>query len=201
MAERQITVGKVTYKLPALFMVMATQNSIEHEGTYPLPEAQLDRFLMHIRIDYPNKDAEREILQLARREAHVDFEKNQKQPEQVPSAILFAARDEVLDIFMAETLEEYIVELVLATRNPERFGDELKSIVEYGASPRATIALDRCARAKAWLAGRDFVTPEDVQGLAFDVLRHRVMITYEAEASGWSVERFISELIARIPVP
>ncbi|MBW6511088.1 MAG: MoxR family ATPase [Desulfuromonadaceae bacterium] len=201
MAERQITVGKQTYPLPQLFLVMATQNSIEHEGTYPLPEAQLDRFLMQVRIDYPDISAEREILHLARREAHADFFARHERPKKVPAATLFAARDEVLDIFMAEPLEEYIVQLVMATRNPQLYGDDLATLLQYGASPRATIALDRCSRARAWLAGRDYVSPEDVQEIAHDVLRHRIMVTYAAEADGWDIERLISELLTRVPVP
>ncbi|MDF1580763.1 MAG: MoxR family ATPase [Desulfuromonadales bacterium] len=201
MAERQITVGKQTYPLPQLFLVMATQNSIEHEGTYPLPEAQLDRFLMQVRIDYPDISAEREILQLTRREAHADFFARRELPKKVPATTLFAARDEVLDIFMAEPLEEYIVQLVMATRNPQLYGDDLAALLQYGASPRATIALDRCSRARAWLAGRDYVSPEDVQEIAHDILRHRIMVTYAAEADGWDIERLISELLARVPVP
>ncbi len=200
MAERQITVGSVTYPLPDLFLVMATQNPIEQEGTYPLPEAQLDRFLMHVRIDYPEAAAEMAILQLARREAR-QGEQAVASAKQVTQADLFAARNAVLDIYMGENLEAYLVEITLATRSPERYGSDLASWVEYGASPRATIALDRCARAHAWLAGRDFVTPEDIQTLAFDVLRHRVLLSYEAEAEGVTPDRFIQELLSRIAVP
>jgi len=200
MAERQITVGSVTYPLPDLFLVMATQNPIEQEGTYPLPEAQLDRFLMHVKIDYPEAAAEMAILQLARREAR-QGEQTIAPTKQVTQADLFAARNAVLDIYMGENLEAYLVEITLATRSPERYGADLASWVEYGASPRATIALDRCARAHAWLAGRDFVSPEDIQALAFDVLRHRVLLSYEAEAEGVTPDRFIQELLSRIAVP
>jgi len=200
MAERQITVGSITYSLPKLFLVMATQNPIEQEGTYPLPEAQLDRFLLHVRIDYPDCSAEKAILQLARGEAR----QNSTIPSpsaQLSQEALFEARDEVLDIYLAENLEEYLVQLVLATRNPGVYGDDLARWVEYGASPRASIALDRCARAHAWLAGRDYVSPEDIQSLAHDVLRHRVLLSYEAEAEGVTPDHLIETLITRIAVP
>ncbi|MCB1830487.1 MAG: AAA family ATPase, partial [Gammaproteobacteria bacterium] len=200
MAERQITIGSVTYSLPPLFLVMATQNPIEQEGTYPLPEAQLDRFLMHVRIDYPAVDEERAILQLARGEAR------QNAPSVLPESqmdqqALFAARDQVLAMHMAESLETYLLQIVLATRTPEIYSDTLASWIEYGASPRATIALDRCARAHAWLAGRDFVTPEDIQSLACDVLRHRVLLSYEAEAEGVTPDQFVEEILALVAVP
>jgi len=200
MAERQITVGSVTYPLPALFLVMATQNPIEQEGTYPLPEAQLDRFLMHVRITYPKADEEREILCLARDEArqHTDFAVPEFLMEQ---QALFAARDQILDVHLAQALEEYLLQIVLATRSPERYGDALASWVEYGASPRATIALDRCARAHAWLAGRDYVSPEDIQSLAYDVLRHRILLSYEAEAEGVTTDQFIREILSLVAVP
>jgi len=198
MAERQITIGSTTYPLPKLFLVMATQNPIEQEGTYPLPEAQLDRFLMHVRIDYPNAEAEREILKLARGEAH---QQTTDSVDKISTQTLLAARDEVLDIHMADNVESYLLELVLATREPGKYGDDLQTWLQYGASPRATITLDRCARAHAWLSGRDFVAPEDIQSLAFDVLRHRLILSYEAEADGITTDRFIQELINRIAVP
>ena len=200
MAERQITVGSVTYPLPKLFLVMATQNPIEQEGTYPLPEAQLDRFLLHVRIDYPDYNIEKAILQLARGEARQGAD-TPPPPTRLSQEVLFEARDEVLDIHLAENLEEYLVQLVLATRNPGVYGDDLARWVEYGASPRASIALDRCARAHAWLAGRDFVSPEDIQSLAHDVLRHRVLLSYEAEAEGVTPDHLIETLITRIAVP
>lgn len=200
MAERQITVGSTTYPLPELFLVMATQNPLEQEGTYPLPEAQLDRFLLHVRIDYPQADTERAILRLARGEAKKRA--NTAAPVQrLSQEALFDARDEVLSLHMSDGLERYLIEIVLATREPERYGAELASWLQWGASPRATIALDRCARAHAWLQGRDFVTPEDIQALAFDVLRHRVLLSYEAEAEGVTPDRFIDTLIHQIPVP
>ena len=199
MAERQITVGSVTYPLPELFLVMATQNPIEQEGTYPLPEAQLDRFLMQVNVSYPDAAAEKAILQLARGEAHQT--KDSQPVEQVSQAALFAAREEVLDIHMAENIENYLLEIVLATRQADKYREDLASWIQFGASPRASIALDRCARAHAWLAGRDFVGPEDIQAMAFDVLRHRLIMSYEAEADGISAERFIAELIRCIAVP
>lgn len=201
MAERQITVGGATYPLPELFMVMATQNPIEQEGTYPLPEAQLDRFLLHVKIDYPNAEHEKDILYLARAEAKGELEHQPSALQKISQQTLFNARREVLDIHMADSLEEYLLQLVLATRNPGAYGEDLASWLQYGASPRASIALDRCARAKAWLQQRDFVGPEDIQDMAFDVLRHRLILSYEAEAEGITTDRFIQELISRVAVP
>jgi len=201
MAERQITVGKATYALPPLFMVMATQNPIEQEGTYPLPEAQLDRFLMHVKIDYPNAVHEQSILHLARAEARGTLQSNHNSVGKISQQALFQARNEVLDIYMAETLERYLLEIILATRTPAVYGEDLAKWIEYGASPRASIALDRCARAKAWLDQRDFVDPGDIQSIALDVLRHRLLLSYEAEAEGISSDDVIKQLIARIAVP
>jgi MoxR-like ATPase len=226
MAERQITVGMKTYPLPDLFLVMATQNPIEQEGTYPLPEAQLDRFLMHVRIDYPDPRSEKSILELARAEAsqeashklsHIISRGNEPttnehiseapanvttiQKEIITQAGLFEARKEVLDVYLAKNLEQYLLEIVLSTRQPKVYGDDLATWIQYGASPRATIALDRCARAHAWLAGRDYVDPQDIQNMAYDVLRHRVLLSYEAEADGITPDRFIETLISRIAVP
>jgi len=200
MAERQITVGQATYPLPRLFMVMATQNPIEQEGTYPLPEAQLDRFLLHVKVDYPKAEHEKNILHLARTEARSETTKAGAF-EPLSQNTLFAARNEVLDIYMADSLEDYLLQIVLATRNPAAYGQDLASWLQYGASPRASIALDRCARAKAWLAQRDFVSPEDIQDMTFDVLRHRLILSYEAEAEGITPDYFIKELISRIAVP
>jgi MoxR-like ATPase len=201
MAERQITVGKETYRLPRLFLVMATQNPIEQEGTYPLPEAQLDRFLMHVRITYPDAAEEKKILELTRREAHQKELNAVKNPAPVSQELIFAARDEALDIYMADNLQQYLIQLVLATREPAAYGDDLIQWLQYGASPRATITLDRCARAHAWLEGRDYVAPEDIQSIAHDVLRHRIILNYEAEAEGVTTDTVINELIARIAVP
>ena len=200
MAERQITVGSVTYRLPDLFLVMATQNPIEQEGTYALPEAQLDRFLMHVQIGYPDAEAEQAILSLARDEARQSKQETNPFPPLSQKAI-FEARDEILDLFMAKNIEQYLLQIVLATRNPAVYDASLAKWVQYGASPRATISLDRCARAHAWLEGRDYVAPEDIQSMAFDVLRHRVLLNYEAEAEGVTPDRFVEELIAHIAVP
>ena len=199
MAERQITVGKETYSLPELFLVMATQNPIEQEGTYPLPEAQLDRFLMHVTIDYPGDKEEQEILRLARNEAKKSFAVENHAP--VKQEAIFAARDEVLSIYMAENIEQYLLQIVLATRNAGVYGDDLAQWLQYGASPRASITLDRCARAHAWLEQRDYVGPEDVQAVAHEVLRHRLILNYEAEADGMTTDSVISELLSRIAVP
>ncbi|HAW14529.1 MAG TPA: AAA family ATPase [Cellvibrionales bacterium] len=209
MAERQVSVGKTTYTLPPLFLVMATQNPIEQEGTYPLPEAQLDRFLLHVVVDYPNADAERAILKLVRKEMMAvnaaDREGGDK--NQAPSSktlidneSIFEARQAALGLFMSEAVEEYIVQLVIATRSPEQYDASLSNLLDYGASPRATLALDRCARANAWLRGSEFVTPDDVQAVAHDVLRHRIIVSFEAEANGISADQVISTLIAKVPV-
>jgi len=198
MGEGQITAGGETRKLPELFLVMATQNPIEQEGTYPLPEAQLDRFLMHINVGYPDAAAEKRILQLVRDEA---FKQKVDRPEPVSQQMVFDARQSALSLHMAENLEEYIVQLVLASRNPGGVSAGLEKMIEWGASPRASISLDRTSRARAWLAGRDFVTPEDIQSVAHDVLRHRILPSYQAEAEGYSVDQIIDKLIAAVPVP
>jgi MoxR-like ATPase len=198
MAERQVSVGRTTYPLPPLFLVMATQNPIEHEGTYPLPEAQLDRFLMHVRVDYPNVEAERAILRLARAEA--DANVVAAAPPRLAQAAIFAARQQTLALHMAAAVEEYIVQLVIATRDPGVYDSELAGWLEYGASPRATIALDRCARAHAWLAGRDYVSPDDVQIIAADVLRHRLLLSFDAEAAGVTRDTVIQRLLELVPV-
>ena len=199
MAERQITVGKKTYTLPNLFLVMATQNPIEQEGTYPLPEAQLDRFLMHVTIDYPSPEEEYDILKLARAEAKQSPDTEVMIP--IKQQDIFTARDEVLSLYMADNIEQYLLQIVLATRNSSVYGDDLNQWLQYGASPRATITLDRCARAHAWLQQRDYVGPEDVQAVVHEVLRHRLILNYEAEAEGVTTDTVISELISRIAVP
>lgn len=226
MAERQITVGNHSYALPALFLVMATQNPIEQEGVYPLPEAQLDRFLLHVFIDYPEPRYEREILKIARADARTELDGKAKAAAQKPGAQkptqsptqkpaqkpgqsqtalkqadLFAARSQVLDIHMAANVEAYLLQLVLATRAPGRYSEQLARWVQYGASPRASIALDRCARAHAWLAGRDYVSPQDVQEMAADVMRHRLILNYEAEAEGVTTDHVIAELLKLVAVP
>jgi len=219
MAERQITVGRETYRLPQLYLVMATQNPIEQEGTYPLPEAQLDRFLLHVQVTYPDAQEEQDILALARQEARqalgqelgqeagqevgqkVGQKFGEAQAAPVTQEVIFAARNEALDTYMAENLQQYLIQLVLATRNPAVYGDDLAQWLQYGGSPRATIALDRCARVQAWLNDRDFVAPEDVQAVVYDVLRHRLILNYEAEAEGVTTDQVIGALINRIAVP
>ena len=198
MAERQVSIGGKRYILPDLFMVMATQNPIEHEGTYNLPEAQLDRFLMYIKIDQPDAESEKKILHLVRGEvANVAQQKfNKLNIEDV-----LAARREVLNVHTSEAVEEYLVQLIMATRHPEKYDGKLSGQVLYGASPRATIALDRCAKINAWLSGRDFVTPEDIHAVIYDVLRHRLILTFEAQAEGVTTDEIISKLLALVPLP
>lgn len=195
MAEKQITAGRNTYSLPELFLVMATQNPIEQEGTYPLPEAQLDRFLLHLSVDYPNEESELDILRLNRGEA---LGQSNPEPVSVSQNDIFSARKEVLSIHMADAIEQYIIRLVMATRQPERYDDQLANWLQMGVSPRATLALDRCARAHAWLAGRDFVTPEDVQTMAYPVLRHRLLLSYEAQAEGIHPNIIVNKLITQV---
>jgi len=195
MAERQVSVGGTTYPLPELFLVMATQNPIEQEGTYPLPEAQMDRFLMHVMVDYPAPKSERLILQLSRREAL-------KEPvaavETLTQETLFAARKQAISVHMAEPVEEYLVQLILATRDAKLYGGELAQWLDYGASPRATIALDRCSRAHAWLHYREFVAPDDIRAVAHDVLRHRLILSFDAEANGISANKVIDKLLETV---
>ncbi len=197
MAERQVTVGGVTRPLPQVFMVMATQNPIEQEGTYPLPEAQLDRFLMHVKIDYPDASAEQEILRLARGEAMTPTLSN---ADPLTQADILKARQEALALHMSDAVEQYLVQLIIATREPGQYSEDLDRWIEFGASPRGTIALDRCARAHAWLAGRDYVSPDDVRAVAHDVLRHRILLSFEAEARGMTSQTIIDELLQRVPV-
>jgi MoxR-like ATPase len=201
MAERQITIGRETYALPELFLVMATQNPLEQEGTYPLPEAQLDRFLMHVTITYPEDQEEKSILHLAREEARDAQGGVSASQHVIGQRDVFDARRAVLELYLSDDLERYLLEIVLATRKPGTYGEDLAEWLEYGASPRATIALDRCARAHAWLDGRDYVGPDDIQAIAPDVLRHRIILNYEAAADGITADRFVNELISRIAVP
>ena len=201
MAERQTTVGGKTYPLPDLFLVMATQNPIEQEGTYSLPEAQLDRFLMHVKVGYPDAMHEQAILRLVRDEALGKTGGDGTPQFKVSTSEIFAARVEILNLYMAEEVERYLLQLVLATRNPQAYGDDLAGWLQYGGSPRATIALDRCSRVRAWLKGRDYVSPDDVQSVCADVLRHRLILNYEAEAEGVTPDGVVSELVARIAVP
>ena len=197
MGERQVSVGGNTMKLEKLFLVMATQNPIEQEGTYPLPEAQLDRFLMHVVIGYPNAESEQKILRLVRGEA---MDQAPEKGESMSQDDIFTARQETLNLHLSDSVEKYIVQLVMATREPKHYGDDVADWIDYGASPRGTIALERCARAHAWLNGRDFVSPDDVQAIAHDVLRHRILLSFEAEASGMTPDKVIDELINRVPL-
>jgi MoxR-like ATPase len=198
MGEHQVTVGQVSYKLPQLFMVLATQNPIEHEGTYHLPEAQLDRFLMHVWVDYPSREEELAILQLDSRQqlaapapAATEFSQHQ----------LFTAREEVARLYLDPKLNNYIVDLVQASRNPGAYDKDLKRWCRFGASPRATIALARCARARAWLEGEEFVTPHHIQAVAKDVLRHRILLTFEGEAEGVTTDDFVTRLLEYVAIP
>ena len=211
MAERQVTVGKKTYKLPDLFLVMATQNPIEQEGTYPLPEAQLDRFLMHINVDYPDAKAEKEILRLNRAEADAKKEaasdggmldsRSREGTAPLLQKDLFEARTAARNLYLADNLEEYIVQLTQATRQPEYYNRELASWLEYGVSPRATIALDACARAHAFLNGQEYVTPDNIQTVLPDIFRHRLLLSYDAQAQGVDAEQVIKKILQVVPVP
>jgi MoxR-like ATPase len=206
MEERQVSVGRASFALPELFMVMATQNPIEQDGTYPLPEAQLDRFLLHVQVGYPAPAVEHAILQLAREEARraasgAGAGRRAPAAAIASAAQVFAARREALALHMADALDHYVVELVLATRDPGAYDAELAPLLRLGASPRATLGLDRAARAHAWLAGRSYVSPEDIQAIAPDVLRHRLMLSYQARADGVGADEIVARLLARVPVP
>jgi MoxR-like ATPase len=201
MEERQISVGDKSYPLDDLFMVMATQNPIEQEGTYPLPEAQLDRFLLHIEVGYPSVEDERRILVLNRDEAKQAERDMFQPPELLSRASIMEARQAVLNLHLAPELEEYIVNVVVATRNPGAVDAALDGQILYGASPRASMGIDRAARAHAWLAGRDFVGPEDIQAVAPDVLRHRLVLSFEAEADGVDSNAIINGILDGVGVP
>lgn len=207
MAERQVSVGGKQYKLPKLFMVMATQNPIEHEGTYNLPEAQLDRFLMYIKIDQPEAVTERKILQLVRNEenstqtAADSVAQFKAKFGSIKAEDVFAARQEAYKVYCSDAVEEYLIQLIMATRHPEKYDETLKNTITFGASPRATIALDKCAKINAWLSGRDFVTPEDVHAVVYDVLRHRIILSFEAQAGGLTSDDIIASLLKIVPLP
>ena len=207
MAECQVSVGGKQYKLPQLFLVLATQNPIEQEGTYNLPEAQLDRFLMYIKIDQPDAETEHKILKLVRQEQTTTKEqdKNWQEFSKITGKLavedILKARREVLDVHVSEQLEEYLVQLIVATRTPEKYDASLKDSILYGASPRATIALDKCAKINAWLEDRDFVTPDDIHAVVYDVLRHRIILSFEAEAEGISADDIITSLLKSVPLP
>lgn len=202
MAERQVTIGRKTYPLPPFFLVMATQNPIEQEGTYPLPEAQLDRFLLYTEVGYPDAEAERQVLELVKgQERGEPGAVDSPSFEHIPQTAIISARRQVSAVHVSEGLAEYIVQLILATRNPGNYSDALARWISWGASPRGTIALEKCARARAWLHERDYVTPEDVHSVAGDVLRHRILLSYEAEAEGVRAGLVIDDLLKRVPLP
>ena len=224
MEERQITVGKTTHALPPLFMVMATQNPIEQEGTYPLPEAQMDRFLMHVRVDYPEESEEADIVRLVRSEESTDGDTDvadgpdgadtgdgaegpdgsqgsrTQSEEPIPQSAVFDARKDLQGIHVSEAIEQYIVALITATRYPERYSEELGSWIDIGASPRGSIGLDKCGRVHAWLHGQDHVTPDDVRAVINDVLRHRVKLSYEANAARITPDTVIDEIVKVVAV-
>jgi MoxR-like ATPase len=199
MEERQVTVGGTTHKLPELFLVLATQNPIEQEGTYPLPEAQTDRFLMKVVLGYSTDDEEGQILRLVRGEEGAAAKKDER--PKLPQQAVLDARGEVHKVFVSEALEKYLVALVAATRRPGNFSPDLKKWIQVGASPRGTLALDRCSRAYAWLQGRDHVTPDDVRAVAPDCLRHRLILSYEANADGVAPDQVVAEVVKKVAVP
>jgi len=198
MEERQVTVAGTTYKLPVLFMVLATQNPIEQEGTYPLPEAQMDRFLLHLFVKHPSDEDEHKILRLVRGEEAETADAGNHTP--IDQQVVFNARKEVLAVKVADTIEQYIVALISATRNPERYGEDLKRWIHVGASPRGTLAIERTSRANAWLQGRDHVLPDDVRAVVHSCLRHRVLLSYEANAEGVTTDEVIDEIIKQVAV-
>jgi MoxR-like ATPase len=206
MEERQVTVAGKTHKMTPLFMVMATQNPIEQEGTYPLPEAQMDRFLMHVNITYPPVEDEVEVIRLVRgEEIAATADPSDASPKElrapIPQEAVFAARREIGAIHVADAMERYMADLVNATRIPAEFGPDLPRWIEIGASPRASLALDRCGRTHAWLQGRDYVDPEDVRAIAPDVLRHRLKLSYEAQGEGVVPDRVVAEIIEQVALP
>ena len=198
MEERQVTVSGTTHTMPGLFMVMATQNPIEQEGTYPLPEAQMDRFLMHVYIDYPDEDSEAKIIRLVRGEE--GEAQGSAEAEPVAQQVVFAARDEIHAVTVSPNIEKYMVDLVFATRYPDRFGEQLAKWIHVGVSPRGGIALDKCARVNAWLDGRDQVLPDDVRAICHGVMRHRLNLSYDASADGVSANDVIDEILKLVAV-
>jgi MoxR-like ATPase len=210
MEERQVTVAGTTHKMPELFMVMATQNPVEQEGTYPLPEAQMDRFLMHVYVDYPDEAAEGQIIRLVRGEEQARVNpvaRNDEStvdastpPEPVAQQAVFDARAEIAQVNVSDVVERYMVDLIFATRYPERYNEDLRRWIQVGASPRGALALDKCARARAWLSGRDHVLPDDVRDVAPDCLRHRLMLSYEASADGISANAVVEQLLQQVAV-
>ncbi|MFD1793374.1 AAA family ATPase [Ochrobactrum teleogrylli] len=202
MEERQVTVGGKSYPLPDLFMVMATQNPIEQEGTYPLPEAQLDRFLLHIRVDYPDEESEAAIMRLNRNEEQEALSKaaSKEKATRLSAQSIFDARKEIGTVTVSEPVEKYMVALVFATRYPDRYNADLAKFLQVGVSPRGVIGLDRMSRAYAWLKGRDFVTPDDVKAIVHDVFRHRLLLSYEAHASNTTPDQIIDRITELVAV-
>ena len=198
MEERQVTVSGTTHKMPGLFMVMATQNPIEQEGTYPLPEAQMDRFLMHIYIDYPDEESEAKIIRLVRGEE--GDAPSGSGPDPIAQDVVFAARDEIHAIAVSPNIEKYMVDLVFATRYPDRYSEQLDTWIHLGVSPRGGIALDKCARAHAWLDGRSQVLPDDIRAICHSVFRHRLKLSYDASADGVSANDIIDEILKLVAV-
>lgn len=201
MGEGQVSIGNKTYQLPQLFLVMATQNPLEQEGTYALPEAQLDRFMMHVKIGYPDKESEKKILYLNRNEALIHESANLKAKPMLSQADIFLARKSIFDLHMDPGVEEYLVQLIMATRHPGEYSDNLSRLIEYGASPRATIYLDRSARAYAWLNGKDYVAPSDIQEVAYEVMRHRIGLTFEAQSLGLAPDKIIDDIFNCVALP
>jgi MoxR-like ATPase len=198
MEERQVTVGGKTYKLPDLFMVLATENPIEQEGTYPLPEAQLDRFLMQVVITYPDEATEGDVIKLNREESAQKPQNKQAEPAPIPQQAIFNARSEIDGIFVSDAAQKYIVDLIYATRFPGRYGDPLGTWIQVGASPRGSLALDRCSRVRAWLDGEAFVTPDHIRAVIHDCLRHRLILTYEAVADGVTAEQALDKIVSLV---
>ncbi len=207
MEERQITVAGKTHKMDPLFMVLATQNPVEQEGTYPLPEAQMDRFLMQVNIDYPSIEDEVDVIGLVRQEEQALYQPQNTQQSadapspRLPQQIIFDARKEIANIAVSPEMARYIADLVYATRTPEKYDEELANWLDLGASPRASISLDKCARTHAWLAGRDQVLPEDIRSIAVDVLRHRISLSYQAQGAGISSHDVIAKIIELVALP
>ncbi|WP_300657564.1 MoxR family ATPase [Pseudomonas sp.] len=200
MEERQVTVAGVRHPLPELFLVMATQNPIEHEGTYALPEAQLDRFLLHLKVDYPDEGAELAMMRLLREELAAGRSPGREEAELLPQAVLLAARREIAQLHVSPSIERYILDLVRATREPGRYDAELARQIEVGVSPRGTLALERVARAQAWLRGGEFVSPDDVRAVVLPVLRHRLLLGYEAQAAGIRADDILLRLLQLVAV-
>lgn len=201
MGERQVSVGNTTYQLPKLFLVMATQNPIEQEGTFSLPEAQLDRFMMHVKIDYPDRETEKIILRLNREEFRSKETVTATKTPLLSQEDIFTIRKSILDVYMDPSVEEYIVQIIMATRQPGKYNDKLAPLLEYGASPRASIYLDRISRALAWLNGKDFVSPADITEVVHEVLRHRIGLSFEAQSAEYTADSIIDEIISAVPLP